>query len=122
RGFPGTPGRAAVNGPAGTALRAHATVVHGCAMRHTAEALPPQTAGLPGRVPAPHRLGNALEQRLRLASPIRPPRGTAGSTGAAALCPCASFLSPYTPPGGFAARFLLLATRGSGPCRCRGAA
>jgi hypothetical protein len=28
------------------------------------------------RVPAPHRLGNALEQPLRLASPICPPRGS----------------------------------------------
>ena len=48
-------------------------------------------------LPAPRRLGNARKQRLRLASPIRPPGGTAVSTGAAALCPCHSFLSPPIP-------------------------
>jgi hypothetical protein len=53
-----------------------------------AAGLPPPCTGLPGDVLAPHRLGNALEPTLRLASPRCPPRGTAGSTGAAALCPC----------------------------------
>ena len=53
-----------------------------------AAGLPPRTAGLPGHVPAPHRLGNALEPLLRLASPRCPPRGQAEGTGAAALCPC----------------------------------
>jgi len=96
--------------------RAHATVVHGCAIRLTAEArpprhpghaklahewsnmyaclcsrprtgqcsgnggsaaaLPPRTVGLPGAVPAPHRLGNALERTPRLASPHRPQGGS----------------------------------------------
>jgi hypothetical protein len=65
--------------------------------RHCAAALPPPCAGLPGDVLAPHRLGNALEQTRRLASPHRPPRGAAGSTGAAALCPCHDFLSPPVP-------------------------
>jgi hypothetical protein len=98
--------------------RAHATVVHGCAIAHTAEAMPPRcpgrhrlahawsnmcaclrsrprtgqcsggcsvaaglppwTAGLPGAVPAPHRLGNALDRTPRLASPHRPPGGSQG--------------------------------------------
>jgi len=109
-GCPGTPSRtASADQPArrwgGRVVRwrgprAHATIVHGCAMRHTAEArpprrpddeklahewspkyasqlsrprtgpcsggdsvaaaLPPRTAGQPGCVPAPQRLGNAL--------------------------------------------------------------
>jgi hypothetical protein len=41
---------------------------------HGAAALPPPCAGLPGDVLAPHRLGNALERTLRLASP-RCPQG-----------------------------------------------
>ena len=69
---------------------------------HCTAGLPPPCAGLPGDVLAPHRLGNALEQTLRLASPHRPPRGTAGSTGAAGgkqlrrsyRCPSAGFHSP----------------------------
>src|SRR5262245_23195630 len=60
----------------------------------------PATAELPGHVLAPRRLGNALEQTLRLALPIRPPRGTAEGTGAATLCPCGCFLSPLHPPKG----------------------
>jgi hypothetical protein len=40
-----------------------------------AAGLPPRTAGLPGRVPAPHRLGNALKEPLCLASPHRLPKG-----------------------------------------------
>jgi hypothetical protein len=64
---------------------------------HCAAALTPPCAGLPGDVLAPHRLGNALDQALRLASPHRPPRGTAVSTGSAALCPCHDFLSPPVP-------------------------
>jgi hypothetical protein len=67
---------------------------------HCAAGLPPPCAGLPGDVLAPHRLGNALEQTLRLAAPHRPPRGTAVSTGAAALCPCRYFLSPRNPLSG----------------------
>jgi hypothetical protein len=43
---------------------------------HCAAGLPPPCAGLPGDVLAPHRLGNALEQTLRLASSIRPPGGS----------------------------------------------
>jgi hypothetical protein len=35
-------------------------------------------AGLPGDIPAPRRLSNALERTQRLASPIRPPRGSKG--------------------------------------------
>jgi hypothetical protein len=35
----------------------------------------PRAAGLPGRVPTPHRLGNALAQPLRLASPRCPTGG-----------------------------------------------
>jgi hypothetical protein len=64
---------------------------------HCAAGLPPPCAGLPGDVLALHRLGNALDQALRLASPHRPPRGTAVSTGSAALCPCHDFLSPPVP-------------------------
>ena len=64
---------------------------------HCAAGLPPHCAGLPGDVLAPHRRGNALDQALRLASPHRPPRGTAVSTGSAALCPCHDFLSPPVP-------------------------
>ena len=37
---------------------------------HCAAGLPPPCAGLPGDVLAPHRLGNALDQALRLASPV----------------------------------------------------
>ena len=48
----------------------------------------------------PIGFGNALEQTLRLASPHRPPRGTAVSTGAAALCPGRYFLSPRNPLSG----------------------
>jgi len=43
-----------------------------------ATGLPPRTAGLPDHVPAPRWLGNALTRTLRLASPIRPPRGPGG--------------------------------------------
>jgi hypothetical protein len=50
-----------------------------------------------------------------------PPGAHAEGTGAAALCPCGSFLSHYTPPGGFADRLLLLANRDCRPCACRGA-
>ena len=57
----------------------------------------PPRAGLPGDVPAPCRLGTALERTLRLASPIRPPWGTAVSTGAAALYSCHRFLPPRNP-------------------------
>jgi hypothetical protein len=117
--------------------RAHATIVHGCARRHTAEARPPRcpdhaklahewspryawqcsgargqssgdavsataltgprAAALPGDMLAPRRRGNALAQRLRLACTDPPPRGTVVSTGAAALCPCSSCLSPLHP-------------------------
>ena len=38
-----------------------------------AAGLPPRTAGLPGDILASHRLGNALEPTLRLASPPCPP-------------------------------------------------
>ncbi len=62
-----------------------------------AAGLPPLAARLPGHVPAPWRLGNALEQLLRLASPLRPPGGTAVGTDAAALRPCRCFLSPPIP-------------------------
>jgi hypothetical protein len=48
-------------------------------------------------LPAPRRLGNALEQTLRLASPRRPPGDHAEGTGAAALCPCHCFLPPLSP-------------------------
>jgi len=40
--------------------------------------LPPRAAGLPGDIPAPRRLGNALEWALRLASPRCPPGGAQG--------------------------------------------
>jgi hypothetical protein len=43
-----------------------------------AAGLPREGAGLPGAVPAPRRLDNALERPLRLASPIRPPWGQGG--------------------------------------------
>ena len=49
------------------------------------------------RCAGPHRLGNALDQALRLASPHRPPRGTAVSTGSAARCPCHDCLSLPVP-------------------------
>src|SRR5215471_2250166 len=61
----------------------------------------------------------ALEQTLRLASPHRPPRGTAVSTGAAALCPCGGFFSPLHPLQGLCGS---LATPGGKrlrrSCRC----
>ena len=66
RGFPGTPGRAAGSRPACPALRrqgcavaraaARATIVHGFAMKHTAEALPPRRSGH-------HRLAHERSQR-----------------------------------------------------------
>jgi hypothetical protein len=64
---------------------------------HCAAGLPPPCAGLPGDVLAVHRLGNALDQALRLAAPHRSPRGTAVSTDSAARCPCYDFLSPPVP-------------------------
>ena len=86
---------------------------------HCAAALTPPCAGLPGDVLAPYRLGNALEQTLRLASPHRPPRGTAVSTGAAALCPCGGCFSPPHPLQGLCGS---LATPGGKrlrrSCRC----
>jgi hypothetical protein len=83
----GMPVCAAVGGPS-VQPRSHG---------HGAAGLPPPCAGLPGDVLAPHRLGNALAQTRRLASPHRPPRGTAGNTVAAALCPCHDCLSPPVP-------------------------
>jgi hypothetical protein len=71
--------------------------VQPCSHGHCAAGLPPPCAGLPGDVLAPHRLGNALDQALRLASPHRSPRGTAVSTGSAALCPYHDFLLPPSP-------------------------
>jgi hypothetical protein len=85
---------------AGARARAVAAVCRSVQPRskgRCAAGLPPPCAGLPGDVLAPHRLGNALDQALRLASPHRPPRGTAVSTGSAALCPCHDFLSPPVP-------------------------
>jgi hypothetical protein len=57
----------------------------------------PANRWLPGDVLTPRRLGNALEQRLRLAFTDPPPQGHLVSTGAAALCPCYCFLSPLYP-------------------------
>src|SRR6266545_201316 len=65
-----------------------------------AAGLPREGAGLPGAVPAPRRLDNALDWTLCLASPRCPPGAHAEGTGAATLCPCRSFLSPPIPPHG----------------------
>ena len=85
-GHQGTPVSAAARGP----VRAAAD---------TASPLdcPREPLGCQATFWPPRRLGNALEQRLRLPSPIRPPRGTVLSTGVAALCPCYYFLSPLHP-------------------------
>jgi len=53
-----------------------------------------------------------------LPSPIRPPRGTVVSTGAAALCPCRRFLSPLYPPRGLCRSLALLDGIGLPLSRC----
>src|SRR6266446_9096437 len=62
--------------------------------------LPPPRAGLPGHVPAPHRLGNALERTLRLASPPCPPGGTHGRHRHRCALPVPSLPPAPTPPHG----------------------
>ena len=62
-------------------------------------------AGLPGHVPAPRRLGNALERTLRLASPHRPPRGSKGRHRRRCALPVPWIpLAPSPPHGGSANR------------------
>jgi hypothetical protein len=75
-----------------------------------AAGLPPRTAGLSGDVPAPRRRGNALEQPLRLASPIHPlgaqrsapaPLRSARATGSChPATPSRGLCGSLTAPGG----------------------
>ena len=81
--------------------------------RRCAAGLPPPCAGLPGDVLAPHRLGNALEQTLRLASPHRPPRGSRRKAPAPLRSARATGSSrPYTPSRGFCGSLSLLNVSG----------
>jgi hypothetical protein len=52
------------------------------------------------RCSGPHRRGNALEQTLRLAFPIRPRGAPKAGTGVATLCPCRGCLPPRNPLAG----------------------
>jgi hypothetical protein len=71
-----------------------------------AAGLPPRPAGLPGDVPAPRRLGNALVQPLRLASPICPPRGSIRKAPAPLrFARATDSAHPHTPSRGFADRY-----------------
>jgi len=66
-------------------------------------------AGLPGDVPAPRRLGNALEQLLRLASPRCPPRGAHGRHRRRCALPVPLVsLAPNTPSRGLCRSLPLL--------------
>jgi len=65
-----------------------------------AAGLPPRAAGLSGDIPAPRRLGNALEWTLRLVSPRCPPGGAQGRHRRRCALPVHGFLSPPTPPHG----------------------
>ena len=121
-------------------LRAHATVVHGCAMRHTAEERPtrrpdhaklthewsprdasqrrrPRTGpcggysvatGLPGDVLPPRRLGNALEQRLRLAFTDPPPGAPWEAPAPLHVARATASPLPYTPSRGLCGSLPLL--------------
>ena len=83
-----------------------------------AAGLPPRPAGLPGDVPAPRRLGNALKRPLRLASPRCPQGAHTEGTGAAALCPCHRFLSPPVPRWGLCRSLPLLQVSGFAAPAC----